>query len=632
MRRRGFPVVRSVALLLPLLALLAGPVEARDPLEGYAEQVRVQAGRVVEAAAPGKENALSREVRALQRAMLSRGILSINVLPDLVFEKALRGRWKAQAAGILRVMAPVSALSVPMWAWLVKDDIGRFNLGLLLDDMNGLLGAVRQFGPALMGYAAWLISLLSAVACWFAAWAGAALYLRGRPSLEVDIARLLKKTAWADYVAPVAGALVFLLPLIAGAGIAVAAPVWLLLVTLYLRRRELLIATVAVVLLACVVVGGGIIRTLVELEAGSGRAGWLATEGYPLSLDGAAPRDPVGILSGEARSWIERFEGARAEMQMGDAAAAERAWTALLAEGKEEADVLNNRGIARARQGKIGMALADFEEAAARDPRHGPALWNSYQIYLEQFDLERAHRVQPLAWERIQDLEPYRFRPAEMEQGEWVASPLPVPEIWKGYLEGRRGWFRAAEDNVSFRSFFRPLSAFQELAFLGAVLVMAVGARLATWKGWVSGTCRACGVHLMISGSRDAADLCTPCRSQVGGGVREGEERNRRLLAIVMHRRFVQFASIAVPGSGSLWAGKEIRAMIYGMALSLALAVVSASLAGGRSGSSLIIELQSIIGAWALVATAVLWLGGAAWGIWSFADLQQRCNISGLKR
>lgn len=631
MRRRA-SAVRSVAFLLVLLALMAVPAFARDPFSGYAEEVRVRATRVVAEASPGREKALVGEVRSLHRAMLAHGILSINALPDLVFEKALAGKWRREAASVLRIVAPVSSLSVPMWAWLVKDDLARLNIGLLLDDFNGLVGAVRQFGPALMGYAAWLLSVFCAAACWFCAWAGAALFLRGRPSLEADLARLLGKAPWTDYAAPAGGALLFLLPLALGAGIAVAAPFWLLLVALYLRRKELLIMAAAILLLGGLIGGGGILQTLVELDAGSGRSGWLAADGYPVTPERAAARGPEEVLSVQARSWIERFERARAAMQAGDAAGAERAWTALLDGEKGATQVLNNRGIVRARQGKVDLALADFEEASARNPTYGPALWNSYQIYLERFHIERARMIQPLAWERIQELEPYKFRPAELDQGEWVASTLPVPEIWRGYMEGRRGWLPAAEDNVSFRPFFRPLSARAILWLLGAVVLLAAAGRIATAKLWTSGTCRACGIHLMILGSRESADLCTPCRSQVGAGIREGEERSRRILSIAMHRRFVWFTSVLVPGSGALWAGKEIRAMFYGMALSVAMASVSASLAGSRAGSPLVVELQSLVWVWAAGAAAALWLSGAAWGIWSFAGLLRRCNIAGIKR
>lgn len=631
MRRRARSAVRSVAFSLPLLALLAGPAFGRSLLDGYPEKVRVQAAKVVEAAVPGREKDLVVEVHALRKAMLAQGILSVNVLPDMVFERAVRGGWKRDAAGVLRILAPVSALHLPMWAWLVKDDITRLNVGLLTEDLEGLAGAARRYGPALMGYAAWFLSLLAASACWFAAWAGAALYLRGRPSLEADICRFVKGTPRVEYAAALAAPALFLLPLAAGAGVAVAAPVWFLLCALYLRRKEVAIMTAAIALLGASVVAGGVVQTLVDAGAGSGRAGLLGAEGHLVARSESGSGDAGEVLSPEARSWIERFESARIEMQRGELSAAERSWTALLRNGKSVSAILNNRGVTRAQLGRIDQALADFEAAAAADPGHAPALWNAYQVYLARFNIDKARELQPAAWERIQEMEPYRFRPAEMEPGEWVASSVPVSELWKGYLAGRRGWLAAIERNASFARLFRPLSARGALGFLCAALLAAFGVRLAAWKRWASGACRACGVHLMMSGSREDADICTPCRSQVGGGVREGEEKNRRVAGIARHRLFVRIASVAVPGSGGLWAGKEFRAMICGMALSAALGALSLSAAGGRSGSALIVELQSIVRVWAAGAAGLIWAAGAAWGVWSFFGLQQRCNIAAVR-
>lgn len=106
-----------------------------------------------------------------------------------------------------------------------------------------------------------------------------------------------------------------------------------------------------------------------------------------------------------------------------------------------------------------------------------------------------------------------------------------------------------------------------------------------------------------------------------------GPERTRRVQGIVLHRRFVRLASLAVPGAGALWSGKEIRALVYGGALSLALAGVTCSLGGGRAGGPLIAELQKTVALWSLLLALLLWVGGAAWGMRSFAVLQQTHNV-----
>jgi hypothetical protein len=96
-----------------------------------------------------------------------------------------------------------------------------------------------------------------------------------------------------------------------------------------------------------------------------------------------------------------------------------------------------------------------------------------------------------------------------------------------------------------------------------------------------------------------------------------------------MHRRYVKSASLLVPGSGALWAGKELRALVYGMALSMALGAVTSSLGGERAGAPLVSELQATVAVWATLLACALWAAGAAWGMRSFSVLQRFHNIAG---
>jgi hypothetical protein len=96
-----------------------------------------------------------------------------------------------------------------------------------------------------------------------------------------------------------------------------------------------------------------------------------------------------------------------------------------------------------------------------------------------------------------------------------------------------------------------------------------------------------------------------------------------------MHRRYVNFASLLVPGAGALWAGKEMRVMIYGVALSTALGAVTSSLGGARIGDPLVSDLQAAVAIWASLLAFVLWAAGAVWGMRSFSLLQRTHNIAG---
>ncbi|MGE5190795.1 MAG: hypothetical protein ACM3NF_12145, partial [Gemmatimonadota bacterium] len=242
----------STALLaLAVIFLSASPARSAsgDRFAGYGPAVGDQAIRVVAAAGPGNETALDREVRALRKLMYARGILSINAIPDLVFERAVREGWRNRAADSVRTAMPVSPLSASGWALLVKDDVLGVRTERLAGDVAGLAGAVRRFAPAQLGCAAWLASYLSAAACWFVAWASIAIFLRARPALEADISRIVVIPP-RDFLAAALAAAIFLLPVLGGQGLAVAACFWMVLSAGYARRGELALAAVALLVLA----------------------------------------------------------------------------------------------------------------------------------------------------------------------------------------------------------------------------------------------------------------------------------------------------------------------------------------------------------------------------------------------
>jgi len=626
-RRIGPAAALAILLLVP--PAIPRAAHARDLFPGYPGAVRAQAERVVDIAAPGKETALATEVRLLRVRMHGLGILSMNAIPDILFDRAVREGWKKEAASILRTVREVAPFSVPMWAWLVKEDLLHLSLLDFLQDMEGLAGSLQRFGPALVGYAVWLVSFFSAVGCWFAVWGSVSLFLRARPSLEGDFLRFLRGIPSREYLAPILVVLVFVLPLLAGFGLAVAACIWLVLSVGYLRRGEFLILTAGILFLAGMLMGGGIIHSLRTFGGEGGSGGWLGAEGNLAVVRYKEATGERGPLSARTHSWMVRFEKARTEMQAGHAAAAEKLWTSLVQEGIELPEVLNNRGIVRAQQGRIAEALSDFEAAVSKHPQDGPALWNAYQVHLQLFNLEQARRIQPVSWEQIQRMAPFLLRPSDMEQGEWIASALPVDEIWKAIFQFRGEWIQDAGESDFFGMFFHPLSPRSALLFLAAVGLFSAGWKLLSRRIWVHGTCRACGNRSLVVRARETSDICTPCRVKIGGGIRAGQERNRRVQGIVMHRRYVKGASLLVPGSGALWAGKEVRALVYGLALSAALGGVTSSLGGKLLGDPLVSDLQATVVVWTVLLTGVLWAAGAGWGIRAFSALQRNHNIAG---
>ncbi len=623
----GGMIAPTVVLALAILLQPASPARAAtaDPFAGYTPAVQDQAARVVAAAGPRNIPEFEKEVRALRKLMYSQGILSINAIPDLVFERAQREGWRDRAPASIRTLTAVSPLSASAWAVLVKDDILKARLDDLPHDFEGLSGAVHAFAPAMLGYGAWAASYLSAAACWFVVWASIALFLRARPSLEADVSRIVVIPP-RDAIAAALATVLFLLPLGGGLGLAVAACFWVVLSAGYLRRGEIAIMAAVVVLLAALLAAGGVIQSVNRMGSDVRRGGWLGGEGcYPREwpTDSSARR---WTLAGPPSSWMVKFAKARAAMIAGDATASERLWTELLRSGRDIPEVYNNRGVCLAMQGKTAECLSDFEAALAKRPNDGPALWNAYQVYLQLFNLERARVVQPSAWDSLQKMSPYNFRPAEMEQGEWVASALPAGELWRSFFQSGGGPGYDTGRSDFFEMFYRPLKPSGAFVFLIMAFLAAGIWKILSGRIWVHTTCRGCGSRSLSAGARESVDPCNQCRGQVGAGVRGGLERDRRAQWIRMHRRYVRICSVLVPGSGGLWAGKEIRTLLFGVVLALALGGVSAS-AGPGQGGGIVSELRHTVTTWAIVVSALVWLAGAAWGIRSFDRFQSRYNV-----
>jgi hypothetical protein len=584
---------------------------------------------VVEAAGPGKGEALEREVRALRRAMFENAILSMNAVPDRIFDRAVREGWKRGLYESMRAVTRVAPLSVPLWSWLAWEDVARFRLEELFFDIEGLWGALREYAPGLLGNAVWLVLFASASACWFAIWASVNLLLRALPALTSDVARLFKGLPRPEFFAFGVVLAAFAVPVAFGVGIAAAAVFWIALSTAYLRRGEIVIGGTAILLLVGVFLCGGFLEAVRPVAETARPGGWLGGEGYFYGGGSTSGDAGQGVLSGPKWERMARFARARAEMEGGNLRKAEALWTGLIAEGGDFADAYNNRGIVRVRLGKKEEGLTDFEVAASLGPAGGRAQWNAYQLYLQEFRLAQAALIQPAAWAGIRGLVPFDYRAEEMTHGELVASPLRAGEVWGSLFTVREEWYREAPRSAFHALFFRPVPGEWVMAFLAAGLAWAALWKLLSRKLWMSSTCRSCGAGTLVVGSREATDICNACRAQVGKGVRGGEERELRGLSISLHRRYVRACSVLFPGAGALWAGKEFRTLLYGVLLSLSAGLFTVSWSAGRLAGGLIGDMQTDLWRATLGGVAVLWMAGAAWGWRSFESLQLHHNVAG---
>ncbi|MEW6720537.1 MAG: tetratricopeptide repeat protein [Thermodesulfobacteriota bacterium] len=614
-------------VIMLFLACLPMTGWASEPFAGYPAKVREDALLLIDAAEPGKEELLERKVQALRKSMLEHAIVSINEVPDRLFDRARRAGWEDRAEKVLRTTTRVAPFSVALWAWLVRHDLATLRITRFFMDLEGLSEALRLYGPSLLGCASWSLLFLVASASWFAVWVSISLLLKAQPALTSDLARLLKKLPRQALFAFALFLAVSLSPLLAGVGLGVASVFWLFLSAGYLRRREAAAAAVAVLFLGSAVPFGGALQAFAKYTGETRQGGWLGGEGYfPRDWPESVPA--AGLPIDESR-WYEmrRFARARAEMQAGNYPAADALWTEWIRDAAEPSEGYNNRGIVRYRLGKPAEALADFEAAMARSPRGGPAYWNSYQLYLQTFRLEEAAKVQETAWGSLRDLALFDYRAEEMTHGELVPSPLRMRGGWKELFALRWDWVRDGLDGAVQRFLFRPLAGGWTPPFLAAALLWMLLWKALGGKIWTHNSCRSCGTCTLVVGGPDFTDICNQCRAQVGGGIRSGEEREHRLLTITMHRRYVKACSVFVPGAGAIWAGKTLPVLLYGLLLSMVLGVVTVSASATADVPALISDMLGGLMMVAVPALVLLWIAGIAWSWHSFSKLQAMYNI-----
>jgi len=609
------PPYLAVLLLLLLLTWFPCKGFSAELFPGYPQDIRTKAISLVEAARPGNEEAAEQKTRALRKAMIDYSIVSMNEVPDRIFERAQEEGWKEDAVGVMRPLTRIAPLSTALWAWLFKEDLSAFRIRHLFRDIEGFCKTFHWYSLALAGCLTWFFLCVTAAVSWFAVWVSASLLLRAQPALTADLARIFKKLPFPGLFAFAIFMVCFLAPVLSGAGLGVVAIIWLALSAGYLHRWEIAAAILSIFLLAAVYIYSGAFHSAIKYAKETRKEGWFGGEGYfPLEWP-SMETGKTGVTRHSSRfEEMVLFTRARAEMQTNNNKSAELLWTEWISNALDPSPGYNNRGIVRRRLGKIPEALKDFEKAMETGPPSGPAYWNSYQIYLESFRLEDAAKVQEAAWNSLRKMSHFDYRAEEMTRGELLPSPFLVNDIWKELFVPRPEWFRNDEEDFVFRFLFRPLSKVLVLPLIVIGCFWMMLRRSSSPKAWQRGACRSCGVCVLMGEDVNATGICKQFQSRMGEVVTQ----EVRLHAIAMHRCYVKACSVVVPGAGAFWAGKTVSLLVYGILLSLLLGILTVSMGAGNAPSPLVSAIMKRITPGILAILLFWWVSGIVWSWRSF--------------
>ena len=411
-----------------------------------------------------------------------------------------------------------------------------------------------------------MLRLMATLLIW--GWA-IALALRYRNVFRALWEEPLERFGVSPAVAALAGGLLLALPVLAGLDPMVAAMLWLFLLAPFLTPTEVK-ATIFILLLQLVHPALGVLEP------------WSAREPKP-SLRTLQLQPQVQPVSPATLRYLpaadRAFLAGWSELQRKDWKAAESTFQSLVGRIPEQAEVLNNLGVAHFQLGDTEQAAKDFE-ASSRLGRKMETLLNQSIMAFARLDTdaggalrEAAQSASPSAYARLIELND--------AQKDARTYPMPLPDT--------PARVAALAQGLGIRMNRTDLDWHDPAILMGLFLPLfgfaAFSARVrASIRMAHPGQCLRCGEPFHTTDSPDP-EICTKCHHLFV--LRDGlhaENRRRKLDEVAAHqnatRRIHRSLIVLLPGCDWIFLGNTREGLLEFVLLCFALGLV---LATGRS-------------------------------------------------
>ncbi len=396
-----------------------------------------------------------------------------------------------------------------------------------------------------------------------------ALLLRYRNVLRALWEAPLEQRGVPPLSAAILGAGILSLPVLVGLDPMVAAVFWLFLLAPFLTRVEVK-ATVFILLLQLVHPALGVMEPWSDREP---PPSLLALQMQPQVQP--MPPGALRFLPAGDRAFLAGW----AQLQQKDWAGAASTFQGLVGHLPEQAEVLNNLGVAHFELGDVPQAEADFQAAARLGPRMEVLLNQSILDFMHlhtdagSAKQAAAQAAAPAAYARLIELND--------AQRDVRTYPMPLPDSPERVQELARGLgVRLGSDALDWKD--------PALLFGLLLPLLGLGAFLARVRASIRMAhpvqCIRCGEPFHTTDSPDP-DVCPKCHHLFV--LRDGlhvENRRRKLDEVAAHQRATRWIhrtlAVLLPGCDLVFLGHTREGLLEFVLLCLALGLV---LATGRS-------------------------------------------------
>jgi len=466
----------------------------------------------------------------LRNELFRRGVLSLNDFADRVYELSENKRPELRRA-FIREALRVSPLNVKFWLYLSLSDLISFRIfDFPSDFLNLIYGSLKNpvslVKTLLIGIGG--VSILILAFTFFFALGS---FFKYYPNLVADLTtgKALEKIKF--FVLPVL-VLLFLFLFYS-----TRAPLFVLFLMLtvftpYMIHRELVVTIALGVLIFSLTLAFNQVKGLAPVAV-TGAGGDVIKVSY-----GIIPELDELPEEVEYRNF-EKLISLRKAFFTGDYHRAAEIARALSSSVSRKFSVYE--AMAKYYSGNKLDALSVMKDAYKRYPEDPIIVFNLYQLYLANFQFEKAQELQDVALYGVKKLRPYVINSDEVKEGVLIPAEVGLGLLFST-LESRKGEMK----EIPFPAMWRVRSLPTGSAYLVCVFLIIL-LRIVTFNRYLHSGCKVCGERQPWKVRFKKDDVCGVCASKTHH-VRSSIMVPDKILSMRLYRRSTIMRSLLIPG------------------------------------------------------------------------------------
>lgn len=492
-------------------------------------------------------------VLELKNEIYRHGLLSINSFVDDALSRSYALE-RDSRLDVVRSALQVSPLNVKYWLYLGLHDLLDFNLYSFWDDIVNLYYATLNNPVPLLKSIYIIFGFTALFLLSFTFFFSIAVMMKYFSSVVYDLLRIKPLLKIRLFVTPL---LIFLLLALAY-GIGSPLAVFFLILVLfspYMVKRELLLSFLLGLFIITTIVANNRLSAYSQMAISPERKNLLHL------VYGIATGVREVDIDFSGHSLVNSAGSLRYAFLRGDYQGTIRIANDLEKKIGEEYGVFVSMG--KYYLGDVEGAISKMTDITEKRQNDPVALFNLYQLYITDYQFDKAAKIQENAWKFLEGNRPFQINPKKI--GERILVPPQVPgNFFKVFM---KDYGEKAYKELPFRNLWmNPLGAGG--VFFIILIASIVGLKAVTYNRYLIHTCRICGDRQLGIVTFKKEDICQYCKSKshLLKGLAGNHEKTYRIRT---HKRAVRIKSLIVPGFGFLSVGSLSMFFIINLIMSL---------------------------------------------------------------